>query len=258
VDLIGAEVDWIDKLCGIHLQDKTLITNQVTKKIVESSMETLNDFLNKSSKQDIIKVYESLMAEESLNSALQNSLNLYRTFFSLDGPKNEAYETTLLRQIEFEPSAKSSKLLDEAGQVNRGLLLKKVLVENVLFLRMMNPGFFFTTIEHQLAREKLVFRKHQWSYPYMADFALPEGLPQLAKPGQKPVPVAIFVADADSFVVGTPQLPRYLVSQSKLHFKALGYIVVTVLPEHIKLKVNPDVLTELIISTSKTTISITN
>lgn len=258
VDLIGVDSNWLDKLCGIYLQDKTLISNPSLKQILDTTMTYLTEFLNQSSKEDIIKALEKIVEEEAPEESLLNSLNVFKIFFSEKGEKNPKVASSLISQIEFPSTAKSIKLIDSSNQVSKTLLLKKVMPKNILFLRMMNPSFFFRTVEHQLGREKIEAKKHHWEYPYMADFFLPEGLPQSQKSGEKPVPVVIFVADSDSFVVSSPGLPRYLVSQSKLHFKNKGYVVVTIQPDHLKLKINPDILTDLILSTSKTTISLTN
>lgn len=258
VDLLGADNDWIDKLCCIHMQDSTLISNPSLKLIVETTMSYFTDLLNKTAKPDIITIFEKIAKEESHEEALINSMNCFKNYFPEKGEKYPKVKSSVISQIEFPSVAQSNKLLDSSNKVSKNVLLKKVLTKNILFLRMMNPSFFFTTVEHQLAREKIDAKKHHWDYPFMADFFLPEGLPQLQKKGEKPVPIAIFVADSDSFVVSSPGLPRYLVSQSKLYFKNKGCVIVTIQPEHLKLKLNPDILTELILSTSKTTISLTN
>jgi hypothetical protein len=258
VDLIGAELKWIDKLCEIHLHDKSLIANPVLKSILEFTMGTFNETLNQSSKQDFIKEMTSQMKDKSGDRLLQNSLKLQNTFFPLHQDKHEAVSSPVLRQIEFTSNHENTKLVDSSGQVSKTVLFRSVLPTNTLFNRMMNPSVLFTAIDHQLKSENLVYKKHFWVYPYMADFVLPNSIPQLHKEGKKAPPVALFVADSDSFMVGMSQIPRYLVSQSKLYFKSMGYLVVTVQPDILKLKTTSELVTDLIVSTSQTTINFNN
>lgn len=248
MNLLGSQDNTVSQLLDIYRWDSDVVQNPKLVALLQSVIDEANSLLNSKAKHDVVaSIQKAFESSKTLSDRLQDGLISSSLYLPAKTPLDDARQSHLVSQLELRPSIDFFRLIGEDGKLSESVLLKQIVTKNPLFLRMMNQSVLYTCTEHQLRSEGLVYSKHVWAYPYMADFVISKDAVAKVLGADKAMPIAIFVADSTSRQVGMDDLSRYCVSQSKRYFSREGHKVLTIQPDNFKLrKNNQELITDLI------------